>query len=149
VDAIKKNIEELGHNVTNIRNIKKRDTKMLLNIFYVENNNKDICEATHVLDYTVKVELSHPKCEIPQYIKFRVCQPAIQKASATENASSMQAIIQLCPRKVKSKTVKCMLCEGNHPPNYKDCTVKKDISLYGEIFPDISPTEERNNKSQS
>jgi len=50
IDAIKRDIEELGLKVINI---KKCGIKVPLNMFYVElkpeNNNKDIYEATHVL----------------------------------------------------------------------------------------------------
>jgi len=31
------------------------------------------------------------------------------------------------PRKNKSKHVKCILCEGNHPDNYKDCIIYKKL----------------------
>jgi len=36
IDDIRRDIEDLGHKVTNIWNIKKRGTKEPLNIFYVE-----------------------------------------------------------------------------------------------------------------
>jgi len=72
IDQIKRDIEQLGHKVTNIWYIKKRGTKVPLNMFYVEvkpeNNKKDIYETILVLGYTVKFESSHPKREIPQCI---------------------------------------------------------------------------------
>jgi len=52
MDTIRKDIEEFGHkvSVTNIWNIKKHDTKMPLNMFFIElkleNNNKDIYTRT-------------------------------------------------------------------------------------------------------
>jgi len=53
MDAIKRDIKELGHKITNIWNIKNHGTKVPLNMFYIElkpeNNNKDIYEATHML----------------------------------------------------------------------------------------------------
>jgi len=69
IKIIKRDIEELKHKVTNIWIIKKYDTKMPLNMFYVElkpKNNKNIYEVTHVLGYTVKFE--PPKREIPQFV---------------------------------------------------------------------------------
>jgi len=46
IDDIKRDIEDFGHKVTNLWNIKKRGTKEPLNMFYVElkpeKNNKDI-----------------------------------------------------------------------------------------------------------
>jgi hypothetical protein len=32
-----------------------------------------------------------------------------------------------CPRKERSDQVKCVLCSGNHPTNYKGCTVYKEL----------------------
>ena len=32
-----------------------------------------------------------------------------------------------CLRKEKSENVECVLCEGNHPANYKWCAVYKDL----------------------
>jgi hypothetical protein len=32
-----------------------------------------------------------------------------------------------CPRKERSSDVRCVLCNGNHPANYKGCTVYKDL----------------------
>jgi len=57
----KKEIEELGHTVTNIWNIKKQGTKITLYMFYIElkqkSNNKDIYEVDSLLDCRVKFEL--------------------------------------------------------------------------------------------
>jgi len=69
----KRYIEEFGHKVYNIWNIKKRGTKVQLNKFYVarkeklkpEKNNKDIYQTTHVFSYTVKFEPQNSKREIP------------------------------------------------------------------------------------
>jgi len=66
-------------------------------MFYVElkleNNNKDIYEATHVSGYIIKSESPHPKREIPQCISDTV----LQKTRVTEkrDASSSQEIIRL------------------------------------------------------
>jgi len=72
INAIKRDIEEIEHKITDIWNINKCGTKAPLNIFYVElkpeNNNKNIYEVTHVLGYTVKFEPPHPKHEISQCI---------------------------------------------------------------------------------
>jgi len=112
IDAIKRDIEELGHKVTNIWNIKKHGTKVALNIFYVklksENNNKDIYEVTHVLGYTIKFEPSHSKRKIPQCIN---CQRyghtkefCNRKARCVKCAGNHLTFN--CPHKVKSKNVK-------------------------------------------
>jgi len=102
-------------------NIKKRGTKVPLNIFYIElipkNNNKDIYEATHELDYTVKFEPPHPKRKIPQCINCQ--QYDHTKCFCNRKARCVMCAedhpIFNCPRKVNSENVKCMLCEANHP----------------------------------
>ena len=40
-----------------------------------------------------------------------------------------------CRRKVNSKDVKCVLCEGNHPANYKGCNVYKELQQ--KTFPSL------------
>ena len=40
-----------------------------------------------------------------------------------------------CTRKEKSKDVKCALCEGNHPANYKGCNVYKELQQ--KTFPSL------------
>jgi len=96
-DEIKRDIEDFGHKITNIWNIKKRGTKAPLNMFYVElkpeKNNKDIYQTTHVLRYRVTFDPPHPKREIPQCIN---CDTVIQKAFAIvrRDASNVQEIIR-------------------------------------------------------
>jgi len=54
---------------------------------------------------------------------------AIRKifAFVRRDMSNGQEIIQLSSRREKSKDIKCVLCEGNHPANYKGCMVYKDL----------------------
>jgi len=68
---------------------------------------------------------------------------AIQKLSATEEREAGDHLTSNCPRKVKSKNIKCVLCKGNHPANYKGfCSVgimivimrRKIISIYNYIY---------------
>jgi len=72
LDDIKKEIEDLGHTITNIWNIKKQDTKKALHMFYIElkqkSNNKDIYEIDSLLDCRVKFEPRYSKREILQCI---------------------------------------------------------------------------------
>jgi hypothetical protein len=42
-----------------------------------------------------------------------------------------------CPRKERSSDVRCVLCGGNHPANYKGCTVYKDLQQ--KTFPPLRP----------
>ncbi|KAL6268349.1 hypothetical protein P5V15_001480 [Pogonomyrmex californicus] len=54
-----------------------------------------------------------------------------------------------CQRKDRSENVKCVLCGCNHPVNYRDCSVYKDLqkvkychvrSRYGRNFSLLIPT---------
>jgi len=133
IDDIKRDIEDLGHKVTNIWNIKKCGTKEPLNMFYVElkpeNNNKDIYQTTHVLGYRVKFEPPHVKREIPQCINCEryghtkgFCNSKERCVKCAGDHPTLS-----CPRKTKSENVKYVLCEGNHPANYKGCMIYKDL----------------------
>jgi len=145
IDELKRDIEVLGHKVTNIWNIKRRGTKVPLNMSYielkVEKNKKDIYETTHVLGYSVKFELLDPKREIPQCI-------SCQRYGKSKGFCNLEARCVKCARdhptfncrrKTKSENVKCMLCEGNRPANYKGCTVYKDLQK--RYFPTLRRKE--------
>jgi len=94
-----------------------------LNMFYVElkpeNNNKDIYEAIHVLGYIVKFEPSHLKRKISQCINR-------QRYGHTNGFCNQKVRCVKCARYHPISTAHCkvkyVLCEGNHPANYKDCT---------------------------
>jgi hypothetical protein len=45
----------------------------------------------------------------------------------------------LCPRKEKSDDVRCVLCEGNLPANYKGCTIYKE--LLKKKYPPLRPKQ--------
>jgi len=94
VGAIRK---EFGYKLTNIWNIKKRGTKVKLNIFYVDlkPENKDIYEVTHVLCYTVKFEFHTQIAK--SHIVLTASDTAIQKTSGIKKriASSVQETSQL------------------------------------------------------
>jgi len=125
--------------ITNVWNIKKRDSKEPLNMLYVElkpeNNNKDIYQTTHVLDYRVKFETPHAKRQIPQCINC-------QRYSHTKGFCNRKARCVKCAEdhplavheKLNLRNVKCVLCEGNQPmPIIK---AARSIKIYKK---DISP----------
>jgi len=77
-----------------------------------------------------KFEPPHPKHDIPQYIN---CQRygqtqsfCFRKARCVKCATQDYPTIN-CLRRKKSKDVKCVLCEGNHPANYKGYMVYEDL----------------------
>jgi len=145
IDEIKRDIEELGHKITNIWNIKKRGTKVPLNMFYVElkveKNNKNIYKTTYMLCDTVKFEPPRPKREIPQCINC-------QRYGHTKGFCNRKARCVKCagdpptynyPRKTKSVNIKCVLREENHSANYKGCIVYKDLQK--RYFPILQKKE--------
>lgn len=126
-------IKNLGHDVINIWNMKQYRTKKPLNMFYVElkpaSNNKDIYNIEFLKYYKVKFEAPIQRREIPQCIRC-------QRYGHTKNFCHMSPrcvkctgnhLTSDCQRKERSNDVKCVLCDGNHPANYKGCTIYKDI----------------------
>jgi hypothetical protein len=130
----------------NIYNIKQSRTNTPLPLFSValkpSPNNKDIY-LTENLHYTkIKFEPPRPKRTIPQCSK---CQryghtkaycfhsPRCAKCASTHFTSQ-------CLRKDKSDNVTCVLCNGNHPANYKGCTVYKDLQK--RTFPPLRRNQE-------
>lgn len=133
IDEIKTEIETHGHKVTNIWNVKQRSTKKPLPIYFVEieanTNNKLIYDIKTLLHCRIVIEPPRPKREIPQCgncqqyghtKKYCFRQPKCIKC-AGDHASIN------CERKGRSDSVKCVLCEGNHPANYKGCSIYKEL----------------------
>lgn len=133
LEDIKTEIEAKGHTVENIWNIRKRGTNIPLPLFYVElkpdANNKKIYEINSLLDCIVQFEAPHQKRDIPQCSNcqryghtkgFCHRRPRCVKCTGDHLTSN-------CPQKTRSNNVKCVLCEGNHPANYKGCMVYKEI----------------------
>lgn len=133
IDDIKEALAERGHTTTNIWNIKDRMTKRPLPIFVIElqanNNNKDIYNIKDLLHCCVVFEEPRPKREIPQCANCqeyghtkKYCRRRPKCIKCAQNHPSAE-----CPVKGRLDSVKCALCEGNHPANYKGCQVYKDL----------------------
>jgi len=132
VEDIKLTIEHHGHTVTNVYNIKQQRTNIPLSLFFVDlkpnENNKDIYQIER-LNYTnVRFEPPRSKRNIPQCGKCQTyghtqayCYHSHRCVRCAGNH-----ITKHCPRKEKSEHVKCVLCDGKHPANYKGCTVYKE-----------------------
>lgn len=133
IEEIKAEIEIQGHKVNNIWNVKQRITKKPLPIHFIEiesnSNNKHIYNIKSLLHCRVILEPPRPKRDIPQCSncqqyghtrKYCYRKPKCIKC-AGDHASSQ------CERKERSDLVKCVLCNGNHPANYKGCAVYKEL----------------------
>ena len=132
-DEIKTELEHIGFEVINISNVRHRVSKNPLSMFYVNlkqnSNNKDIYKIEHLLYTKISVEPPRKKREIPQCHKcqryghtYKLCNHSARCVKCAGLHSTTE-----CPRKEKSKDVKCVLCEGNHPANYKGCMVYKEL----------------------
>ncbi|CAG4954316.1 unnamed protein product [Colias eurytheme] len=132
-EDIKIAIEELHHKVVNVWNIQNSKTKQALSMWNIEleprENNKDIYNVKYLLHCRISFEAPRPRRVIPQCTncqdynhtqKFCNRKPRCVKCAGSHHTSA-------CLRKERSKEVKCILCEGNHPANYKGCTVYKEL----------------------
>lgn len=130
---IKTQLNEQGHIVTNIWNIKQRSTKKPLPIFIIElkpqTNNKLIYDIKRLLNCNIYFEPPRPKREIPQCSncqqyghtkKYCHRKPKCIKCAGDHSSST-------CEKKGRLSDVKCVLCDGNHPANYKGCNVYREL----------------------
>jgi hypothetical protein len=129
VEDIKSAIEHHGHTVIDVDNIRQQWTNIPLSLLFVDlkpnKNNKNIYQI-ETLNYTkVRFEPPRPKRNIPQCGKYQryehtqaYCYHSPRCVKCAGNHSTKH-----CPRKEKSEHVKCVLYNGNHPANYKGCTI--------------------------
>jgi hypothetical protein len=142
---MKTEIEKLGHQVTNIWNITQYRTKLPLSMFFVElkpaPNNKDIFLVEYLQQCKIKFEALKHKRDIVQCANC-------QRYGHTKNYSHLKSrcvkcagdhSTHLCHRKDRSKDVKCVLCGGNHPANYKGCTAYKELQQ--KTYPPLQPKQ--------
>jgi len=130
VEDIAAAIEEIGHSVKNVINIKHYQTKSPLPMFFVDLNsqesNNDIFSITALLHTKVKIEEPHKKREIPQclncqsYGHTRTYCAYPPKCVKCGNCHPTSSCI-----KPPELPAKCVLCSGPHPANYKGCLIFK------------------------
>lgn len=132
-EELKLELHALGHEVTNIWNVKKRNSNQPLPLFEIElktdTNNKNIYSVKTLMCSRINFEPSKPKKTIPQCSNCQqyghtrsFCRrnPKCIKCAGNHHSKS-------CERKNWSDQVKCALCSGNHPANYKGCQIFKQI----------------------
>lgn len=133
IEDLKNELLELGHEVTNIWNIRKRETKEPLPLFEVDlklnPNNREIYNIKSLMYSRISFEPPRPKKTIPQCTNcqqyghtksFCKRKPKCIKCAGTHLSKN-------CERKNWESQVKCALCNGNHPANYKGCSIYKQI----------------------
>lgn len=149
ISELKEAIEEIGHEVVNIWNIKNKQTKSPLSMFFVDlkpsKHNKEIYNTKNLLQCRIVFEAPRLKREIPQCANCQryghtraFCHRKSRCVKCAENHPTTS-----CPRKERSDKVKCVLCNGNHPANYKGCAVFKEIQK--AKFPPLRQRKPTNN----
>jgi hypothetical protein len=114
-------LAELRHNVTNIWNVKHRQSKQPLPMFYINlqpsDNNKDIYCLKSLLHCRVSFEAPKPQRTIPQCTNcqdYRHTKKFCHRQARCVKCAEAHHTVN-CPRKERSDKVKCVLCDGNHP----------------------------------
>ena len=129
IEDLRAAIECHGHIVANIFNIKQARSHTPLPLFFIDlkpnDNNKDIYLIRSLLYSKVTFEPPRPKRSIPQCTKRQryghTQAYCLHTPRCVKCAGSHHTIH--CTRKDRSDSVKCVLCDGTHPANYKGCTV--------------------------
>lgn len=153
VEDIKEFISAEGHDVVNVCNIKDNRTKLPMPLFWVnlkpKSNNKEIYQLKRMLFTKVNFEPPKAKRSLPQCMncqtyghtdKFCHRTPRCVKCAGSHHTKD-------CTIKTKLREVKCVLCEGNHPANYKGCSVYKDLQK--KAFPSLRKKELSTNNTRS
>lgn len=133
-DYIKAAIEQYGHQVRNISNLRHNVTKEPLSIFFIDLephiDNKTIYEINYLLNARIRFEPPNKKREVVQCKKCQryghtrsYCwnQPRCVKCSLDHETSQCT--------KTSSTPPKCVHCEGEHPASYRGCKVYKELQL--------------------
>jgi hypothetical protein len=135
-------IELKGHKVRNVSNVKHTKTKEPLSMFFIDlepdRSNKNIYDIEYLLNARVNFEPPLKKKEIVQCKKCQryghtksYCWYNYRCVKCGQDHDTLT-----CPKK-KSDNIppKCVLCNGEHPANYKGCTVYQDLK--GKSFPPL------------
>lgn len=140
IEDIKNAIEQQNHKVRNIVNARHFQTKLPLSMFFIdlepEPNNKEIYNLQYLLNAKVVFEPPHKKREIVQCKRCQsyghtksYCGHPHRCVKCGKNHDSLTCT------KTKEEPPVCALCGGNHPANYKGCTVYADIKK--KTFPPL------------
>lgn len=133
IQEIKTAIMEKGHDVTNIWNVKQRNTNRPLPLHFIDlkphPTNKEIYHISTLLHTSVTVEAPHVTRAIPQCMR---CQKYGHTKNYCRNTPRCvkcadKHLTSDCPRKTQGEAVKCANCGDQHPANYRGCTVHKQL----------------------
>ena len=132
LDELKFELQTLGHEVTNISNIRHRVTKNPLSLFFIDlkqkGNNKEIYNVNRLMNSIVKFEPPLVKKEIVQCKRChryghtqKYCNHNFRCVKCAGNHPTDQCT------KSPETPAKCIHCQGEHPANYKGCSAYKTL----------------------
>ena len=125
--------------MTNIWNIRQRVSKNPLPLFEIDlkiqDNNHELYSIKHLMHCRVSFEPPRPKKVIPQCTRCQDYKHTKSYCNRRPRCVKCAGphLSKDCPKKNWESQVKCALCNGNHPANYKGCSVFK-FQIY-QIFP--------------
>jgi len=148
-EDIKEELQTYGHTARNIINIRHRVSKEPLPMFFVDlepaANNKEIYKLEYLQNTKIRVEAPRIKNSIIQCTRCQdyghsktYCRKPYNCVKCGKSHDS-----QTCT-KPKDTPATCALCNGNHPANYKGCTVYRDLKA--KRYPQ-RPAERTTNKT--
>lgn len=132
VDEIKKELLDLSFEVQQVTQVLHKTTKKPLPLFFVDlpqsEKSSEIFKLTSLLYAKIKVEEPYKHRTIPQCLN---CQDyGHTRAYCGYHARCVRCgalhSSANCP-KSRKLPAKCALCSGDHPANYKGCTVYKEL----------------------
>lgn len=140
INDLKSSIEAKGHKVRNIVNARHFKTKEPLSMFFVDlepsTNNKEIYNIEFLLNAKIVFEAPRKKREIVQCKKCQsyghtraYCWHSHRCVKCGQSHDTSTCT------KPQTEKPKCALCSGEHPANYKGCTVYKE--LRNKSFPPL------------
>ena len=138
LDELKFELLKHGPEVTNISNIRHRITKSPLSLFFIDikqkPNNKEIYNLNRLMNSVVKNE--------PPFVKKEIAQcKRCQRYGHTQKYYNHNFRCVKCAgshstgqcTKSPETPAKCILCQGEHPANYKECSAYK--TLHNNKYP--------------
>jgi len=126
-------LEEIGFTVRQVTNIKHKKTKISLPLFFVdlapESISKEIFNGTSLLNTKIKVEEPHKRCEIPQCQNCQTYSHTKSYCSHSPRCAKCGGpiLLELAQNHLTYRPNVCALCDGEHPANYKGCTIYKEL----------------------
>lgn len=132
LEDLKNAVEENGHKVRNIVNARNNYTKKPLSLFFIDlepnNNNKDVFKIQYLLN--AKIVFEPPKRN-KEIVQCKRCQRYGHTKSYCRNdfrcvKCGQDHDTKMC-KKPPDAPPTCALCFGEHPANYKGCSLYKEL----------------------